>query len=319
MNLKDSIAALRQANPTITNGDIRDYLAKSPQMTQLLNQQYTDDAGAKQSFTPNDVWDALNLQDQFSTPLKIGPLDVGREAVLAGNAFNQGLGATLSLPGRAEQALRGAFPDQAKALDNALGGGDSADTTFFPTPADISGVMKNAGLGPNSALTPQNFGEDQLKAGAQGAGSAAPLVPFLGPAALTSGATGGLGANLAAEALPDVPLAPVVGGLAGGMVGGSGAAAAGLLTKGNAMAAAAKAISKLGGKTSPALSMLVGGTIGQDTLGPLLSSFGVPNAEHIGALLGFGAPVAAQIAKRLPAQAGNMAAGTVAGLGQGGQ
>lgn len=145
---------------------------------------------------------------------KIGPvpiqIDPARDTGIGFQSLVSGAENTLGLPGNLEALAGKLFPNQMAPIESALGG--DADSTFFPTSADMRGFTDNLGVTDSPGLTPAG-GEKYLAAGAGGAGAGlvAGGLRGVGP-----GALGGVASQAASDLLPNVPWAPVVAGLLGG-------------------------------------------------------------------------------------------------------
>lgn len=198
-SLADLVSQGRQQG--LSNADMRQYLTQSPQYQQ----------GISQGLSPDEIWNYLNLQDQEQTGLRVGPLDLGREADLFSNALVNGALDTLGLPGSVEQLARQLPPVNAAAGQVNSFLGQPAGEHLFLTPQDLKAPLEQAGLLNPSNLTPQSFGENKLNVIGEGAGGA-----LLGnPRLIVAGIGGALGADTATEYLGS-PLGPIVGGLVGG-------------------------------------------------------------------------------------------------------
>lgn len=208
-SIQDQISAARKEG--YSNAEIRQFLGQSPQYQQATGAGYSSE----------EVWNHLGLNDQLTTGVQLGGVDIGREAALAGSNAAAGAATTLGIPGDLESMARQYIPG-VQGLEDAAGRalGDSPGGQFFPTSEELTHSTNQLGATNRPDLAPQNFAEDKLSAISQGVGSALPIAMVAPQAAgsiIASGAGGGLGANLGAELTPGSPVGPFLGSIIGGI------------------------------------------------------------------------------------------------------
>lgn len=190
----------------------------------LLNQEGVSDA-RKAGYSDEDILAHFGFGAE-TPPQMEGP---GRLPAMAASGLAKGAVSTLGLPGEAIDLGNKYLPNWlTRPIFSVDDSGfhlfpDEAPTNFLPTVSQVTDATKALGLTDRADLEPQNEGEKYLRAGAEGAGSAVPFLASGGAALplLAAGTAGGLGAEGAHELLPDSDIAPVVGGLLGGLGVGS--------------------------------------------------------------------------------------------------
>lgn len=238
INLKEAVKKLRDAG--VSEEKIRAKLQTLPQYKDLLTKGVSEDKVLSR------LGFAIGPMGQFEQVTVPGaPTPAGKESVadsdptlgenardLAGRIpagiVKGAVESTIGLPGLASQLIDKVTPEQShpyfqKALDYAMTGlpgaiwGDHVVANYFPNPTSLESHLNAMGL---DAGPPQGRVQEYADSISRGAGAGLATAPLGGLgfiAGALAGAASGGASQVAHELFPDSELAPIVGGLIGGI------------------------------------------------------------------------------------------------------